>query len=196
MNPAPPLPPHRDRRGNAAATIAALIPVMGFLALVVDVGLLQATQTELQAGVDAAALAGTGYLDGTRTGLETARKMTVAVAAQNTVRSKPIQLDASQDVLLGYYDGETGKFVESTDPEEITAVYVEKDVNDVATHFASAAFGQRFMKTRAHALSNRTDSGVGKASCYLPIAIPDCYFDGSMLPFAARMTSAQNDNAG
>lgn len=186
--------PQRDRRGNAAVTIAATIPMMGFLALVVDVGLLQATQSQLQAGVDAGALAGAGYLDGTSAGMTKARKMVAYVASQNTVNGKPLML-ADREILLGYY--KDSQFVESTDPQKALAVYVEKDVRDIATSFAATAFGDKFMDTSAHVIANRSDSGVSKSDCFLPIAIPDCYFHGDdTLAFSARMTSSMNDNAG
>lgn len=188
---------NRTRRGNATTTIAAMIPMLGFVALVVDVGVLQTGHSELQVATDAAALAGTGFLDGTSSGIEAARKEATDVGALNTVLGQPLLL-GSHEIITGRFDRETSKFVPETDPAKVHAVQVKSDATRFDTFFAGAAFGKQFTETEAMSVAAITPhDGVGRTSCYLPIAIPDCFLtDMRQQAYTFKMTSAQNDNAG
>lgn len=185
------------RRGNAAATIGALVPLLGFVALVVDIGILQTAHTELQLASDASALAGTALLDGTTDGLYAARAEATKVAGLNRVMGQPLTL-SSDDITLGRFDREKGAFVTESDPKRIDAVRVTTDVQRLGTFFAAAAFGEKFTETRAVSTAAATpNEGPGSARCYLPLAIPDCFLlDSQVQKYTLRLSSAQNDNAG
>jgi hypothetical protein len=187
----------RSRRGNAAVTILTLMPMLGFTALVTDIGVLQYAHTQLQAGVDAAALGGVAYFDGTHEGVHIAVAKAREYGAMNTVLGEPIQL-SEYDVLPGYYDPDQGRFITTWHPSLANALYINGDVSEVRTIFALAAFGQHFMQTDATALAKAIqEPGVGFAPCYLPVAVPDCYLGVEDIEdYALRMSSANEDNAG
>jgi Flp pilus assembly protein TadG len=185
------------RRGNAAVTIGALVPLLGFVALVVDIGILQTAHTELQLSTDASALAATALLDRTSEGITAARTEAIYVASLNRVMGQPLSIQ-SDDLLFGRFDSETKRFVSETDPKKIDAVRVQSDVQKLDTFFAAAAFGKKFTETRATSIAATTaNSGPGSARCYLPVAIPDCYLaDTTRQQYVLRMASAGVDNAG
>lgn len=58
---------HGSRRGNAAVVGLSLSALMGFGALMVDLGIQRVTDAQLQAAVEAGALGGASYLDRTPT---------------------------------------------------------------------------------------------------------------------------------
>jgi len=187
----------RSRRGNAAFTILAMTPLLGFLALVVDTGVLQLAHTELQAGTDAAALAGTGYLDGTAAGLEQAVSSAVRVASENAMLGNPIPLRPDQ-VVPGYWDPEARQFVPWADPAKVDALRVETDVLQIRTFFAGGVFGRWFTQTNAVSVARAAERpGTGVVECYLPLAVPDCYLDREGIEdIDMQMVSANDDNVG
>jgi len=178
-------------------TLLALMPVLGFAALAVDIGVLEYAHVQVQSGVDAASLAGVGYLDGTSAGMAKAQEMAITVAGRNQVLGNPLQL-TSDDVVLGHYDAGDEHFWATTDPSRVNAVYVHVDVTNLPSIFAGAAFGKMFLDTEAHSLGrNLQRPGAGKTPCFLPIAVPDCYLHtDSIDSYALKMSSAQDDNAG
>lgn len=188
---------HFDQRGNAAVTAMAILPMMGFCALVIDIGALQLAKTELQIASDAAALAGVAYLDDTDVGLERAIRAAQEYATSNTALGQHVKLTQEQ-IVPGYFDPETERFISSDDPTIVNALLIEADAGQIPTMFASAAFGKHFMSTRVESLARRGGyQGAGEVDCFLPIAIPDCYLSREGIEsLAIRMTSANEDNAG
>lgn len=189
--------PTRHRRGNATTTLLMLLPMLGFGALAVDLGTVQLAHHQLQTGLDAAALGGVGYLDGTEAGMQSAVEQTVAIASENNTLGQPISL-VREDIVLGYYDKQLETFVSSTEPTLVNAVWIESDVGGIETIFASAAFAHYVMETEARAIARtETRPGTGRVECYLPLAVPDCYLDkGDIEDYALRFKSANEDNAG
>ncbi len=185
------------RRGNAAVTVLAMVPLLGFGALAVDVGMLQYSHSQLQIGVDAAAIGGAGYLDGTEAGMKRAIEKAITFGGMNQVLGRPLAL-TSANIKLGAWDKATGRFTSTTDPKKVTAVLVEKDVSDIGTLFASAAFGSYFMDTTAQSVAKGVPtSGTGRVECFLPIAVPSCYLTKEDVQvYPVKFSSAQNDNAG
>ncbi|MBZ0096451.1 MAG: Tad domain-containing protein [Sulfuricella sp.] len=91
----------KNRQGGAVAVMVGIGMVMlvGFLALVIDLGHLYIAKTELQNGADAAALAGAKELKGTALGVTSAIAMTQQLAGKN------------------YYDLGSKKIYDTTDAE-------------------------------------------------------------------------------
>ncbi|MBW2257181.1 MAG: hypothetical protein JRI25_21655 [Deltaproteobacteria bacterium] len=171
--------------------------MLGFLALVVDIGVLQLSHTELHAGTDAAALAGAGHLDGTTAGIDRAMAEAVHIASQNAMLGEPIRLDPTQ-VVPGYWDPEAKRFVPSADPERVDTLRVQTDVLEIGTFFAGAVFGRMFTETDAVSVARAVQrTGTGAVDCYLPIAVPDCFLGSEGIEdIDLRMVSANDDNVG
>lgn len=191
--------PIRPRRGFATMVLFALIPLLGMSALVIDIGTLQVARSQLQGSIDAAALAGVGYLDGTEGGLSLAISQTQAFAASNPVLDDPVQLAAGEDIVTGRYDKELDEFVSTSDPTLVNAIYVEKSLGGLTTFFAGAAFGVGVVDATATSLARTGDIyAAGEVDCFLPLAVPDCVVDESATfeSVILRMSSAQLDNTG
>ena len=85
----------KNRQGGAVAVTVGVSMVMliGFLALVIDLGHLYITKTELQNAADAAALAGAKELNGKASGVANAVTKATEIAAQNRYDfSKPVDI--------------------------------------------------------------------------------------------------------
>ncbi|MDP3038101.1 MAG: pilus assembly protein TadG-related protein, partial [Rhodocyclaceae bacterium] len=78
--------PSRQRGAVAVVVGLSLVVLIGFLGLVLDLGQLFITRTELQNAADAAALAGAKELDGTVAGITRAKDRARQTAAANSVR--------------------------------------------------------------------------------------------------------------
>lgn len=74
---------HRQRGAVAVLTAITIVVLVGFLGLVVDLGVVYVRKTELQNAADAAALAGARELNGTAAGIGLARDQAIAIAALN-----------------------------------------------------------------------------------------------------------------
>lgn len=99
----------KNRQGGAVAVMVgiSMVLLVGFLALVIDLGHLYIAKTELQNGADAAALAGAKELKGTVTGVASAITMAQQLAGKN------------------YYDLNSKKIYDTTDSE------TQNDVIDI-----------------------------------------------------------------
>ncbi len=74
----------KKQRGTVAIMVGLLlIPLIGFLGIVIDLGHLYVRKTELQNAADAAALAGAKQLNGSATGIDAAVASAIATAAAN-----------------------------------------------------------------------------------------------------------------
>lgn len=185
------------RRGSAAVSAVAIFPLLGLGALVVDIGTVQVGYGQLQSAVDAAALAGVGYLDGTAAGLVTAAFRTWEFAGKNEVLGKPVRLEEG-DIRFGHYDVERQEFQSTLDPTQVNAIYVEKELDGIASFFAGAAFGVHFLETEASTLARTgLKYPAGTVPCFLPFGIPECMLeDPAVEQFELKMASSQADNTG
>lgn len=105
----------RARRGGVVVQVALFSTVMlGMGALAIDIGAMYTTRTELQAAVDAAALAAAGALIGNdqQSPAESARDRASDIARRNPVFGTHVGLDVARDVELGraIYDPVTQKY--------------------------------------------------------------------------------------
>jgi len=97
------MPQFRKRQQGAVAIIVGLsiFILVGMLALVIDLGHLYITKTELQNAADAAALAGAKELDGTPAGVTAAVGKAIELAALNEYDfSKPVDVTIA-DMWVG-----------------------------------------------------------------------------------------------
>lgn len=85
----------KNRQGGAVAVMVgiSMVVLVGFLALVLDLGHLYIAKTELQNAADAAALAGAKELDGKATGIANGVNRAITTAAQNNYDfSRPVDI--------------------------------------------------------------------------------------------------------
>lgn len=189
----------QHRRGNAATLFASATTLVAAAAFVVDIGFLYASQTELQTGVDAAALAGVAYFDGTQQGVDTAIAKAIEYGSMNTVLGDTLSIP-TEAITAGRIEDE--QFVASNDPEEISALQIDHTKVDVQAFFSAAVFGRTKLGARASSVAVRYPGrGAGRVPCYLPLAVPDCIFDdpsnlGQYENLELKLSSANQDNAG
>jgi hypothetical protein len=189
--------PNRPRRGNITVLAVVLIALLGFAALVVDVGFLYAAQTEIQVATDSAALAGVGYLDLTDDGVDKAREKAVEFANRHFIFGAPMDLP-DDAITTGYLD-ENGAFVASDVASEISAISIDHTKVDIPVWFAGVAFGRSFMAANARSIAARSPKrSAASVDCFLPLAIPDCVLDdqASFQNLVLRLSSAGTDNVG
>ena len=185
----PPPPPRRsgrpDRRGGVAIFVAlVLVVLLAFVALVVDLGYVSVVHAQLQAGADAAALAGAARLDGTARGLVEAQETALGVGLSNEANGEPLDLQSNVDnlpdggIVLGHWDADAEAFTPSMNPAEVDAVQVQVSTNDLAALFAQVAFGRDRLSAAARAIAWAGGSqGAGKVPYYLPFGLPSCFWD-------------------
>lgn len=167
--------PSRRRRGGVVIIVALVLGVLlGFLALVIDLGYARVVSTQIQMNAEAAAMAGGMKLDGTDEGLENAVAAAMTYAELNPVAGKTVSIDAA-DVQTGVWDG--ADFTASTDAAEVNALRVTPRVDDVSAFFSKVAFGGDDMTMTGQATTTREFGGAGGVSCYLPVAIPSCLLE-------------------
>ena len=100
---------HRHQQHGAVLIVFGLsiAVLIGFLALVIDLGRTYVIRTELQNAADAAALAGARELNQTRAGVTSAVNFAVAMAAQNNFKfTSPVviaatNVDATNNIWVG-----------------------------------------------------------------------------------------------
>lgn len=186
----------QHRRGNAATLLSSLFTLLGVTAFVVDVGFLYASETQLQASMDAAALAGVGYYDRTPEGVALALEKAVEFAAANRVMGAPPVVEV-EALTTGFI--ENGAFVVSNDPTLITAMRVDHTKVDIQAFFSTLAFGRETLSARAVSIAVQSPGGpAGRVECFLPVAVPDCVLDdpSGVQDLNLRLSSSNADNAG
>jgi len=185
------------RRGNAATLGLSFITLLAASALVVDIGFGYASQTELQATLDAAALAGVGYFDKSDAGIALARVRAVEFAAKNSIMGEPLVLP-DDAISVGTFDV-NGNFVATNDPDVVDAMTIDHTKVDVPVFFSAVAFGTASMSANARsgAIQN-PPRPAGRTNCFLPLAVPDCVLDGNANyeDLELKLNSANEDNAG
>ncbi len=192
--------PRRWRRGNAVLILLLLGVLFGFTALVVDLGTVHLAKTQLQTGVDAAALAGAQSLDNTVTGVVEAPSMAIEIGARNAVLGTPIAVERTR-VILGEWDPATRVFTPTTDAARTNAVEVSVTLARVDTPFAGLAFGIPFLQVEARSLAIRPRGPAARLDCYLPVALAECTWEQMTLPGGTPLASYffaddSNDNIG
>lgn len=166
------------RAGNAAYAVLSMLTLLGFGALTVDIGYSRMVQAQLQAATDAAAHGAVAYLvPGDATAMNNAKTKAVAIAAANQANGAAVSITTG-DVITGVWDGAV--FSPSSDPDDVNAIRVQASTNNIAPILGWAAFGVATLSASSQSVAAMgSDGPAGEVDCILPIAIPDCWFDGT-----------------
>jgi Flp pilus assembly protein TadG len=187
----------RNRDGNVIVSALLLLTLVGFTALVVDVGYGRTVRYQLEAAADAAAHAAVPYLDGTSAGITSARASATTIAAANRANGAPVVL-ASTDIVTGVWSN--GTFTASNTPAAVNAVQVTARVPSLDTFFGSIAFDVDSLSVRSAAVAVRPPPAPpGGAECFLPITLPICalekYPTGTLASIDFQFSTGATDNA-
>jgi len=171
------------RAGSVVVVIAlVLLVLMGFAALVIDLGYARLVKGQLQSAADAAALAGAQRIDGSEEGLAQARLTAVEIAQTNRARGDALVLDANLsndpegELVLGIWDGHS--FSPSTSAAAVNAVRVTLEEEGLAAIFSSTVWSEGPMSAAVVATAlARPPQGAGGVEWYWPFATPDCFFE-------------------
>ncbi len=192
--------PINNQRGLTAVIVAiAIVMLIGFVALAVDIGYIAATKNELQNVADAAALAGAGELGNqnlTTPGsiIETQiRDVAIAAGHENKAARLLITID-DNDVEIGTWDRDATPQFNNSPPSGtlLTAVKVtarrdsdSKSTEGPITTFFAKIFGIDTADVRADAVASLSGPNeVGEIE--LPIGISNAWFPdkcGSVVDF-------------
>jgi hypothetical protein len=156
--------------GNIAMFGAfSLAIVLGFAALVVDVGLMYWIRQQEQTVAEAAALAAAKELDFTPTGISNARAVASAIVSANDPADS-FSFDQNAEVIFGVWDGTT--FTEESEPLAINAVRVKiirsaAKQNAYTPVIAGAVFGANniTISNRATALAEIDEGDATEIDC-------------------------------
>lgn len=195
--------PLRRRRGNAQITAIMFGVILGFGSLSVDIGMVRVAEVQIQTAVEAGALGGSGYLDGTNAGAVTALQRAEQLAESNELFGAALALNAG-DVQVGNWHPVLG-FTAVPDPagfnqpELINAVLVTHTSNPFASVLAGAAvMGIHSFTESGGALSIRRGGPAESSRCWLPLAVPDCHVQGlgegqNPMPMRFEFSSSNED---
>lgn len=182
--------PYRvGEKGAVAVLVAVLLMfLIGMVALVVDVGYLYATRSELQNAADAAALAGARQLGFIYEGMPYPDQQSydcescleiknAAMEFMNQAGGISIQIQLD-DVDIGRWSNQTFTPTSQTpDAVRVRASRVEGRNGPLLTFFAGL-FGKDSFDLRAQAVAALTaQSSVGAGELEVPVGIPTYFFD-------------------
>lgn len=157
----------RLRRGAVAVIVAfSMIVILGFGALVLDIGYLHVVGAQLQASLDAAALAAATGMGQDET---TARARATALAALNTAGGETVEL-AGADIDFGTWDSATSTFTETTFANA-DVVRVSYEIDDLSP-WLSRVLGQETLMVARSAVA-----GAGEANTAVCAILADTNAD-------------------
>lgn len=173
-------PSVRSRERGAVLVLVAvmIVALIGFAALVIDIGKMYKVRGELQNAADSAALAGAASLDRTAGGISLARENAKAYARLHHANGTLVELD-DVDILFGAWDEATGTFTSmGTDPDDPAAVNAVRVIdrredqrqNPVQLDLAPL-LGTPRADVRSDAIAI---SGGPRGECGFPMVVPDC----------------------
>lgn len=197
--PRPSLRPPPSRRGGVIIIVAlSLLVIMGFVALVVDIGYARLIRSQVQMNAEAAAMAAAMELNGSTEGMESALSQAIAYGAVNDVAGDALDISTG-DLELGIWDGST--FTSSADAAQVNAIRVNPTAEDVATFFAKATWDEDDLSLGSRATTTREFGSAGAVECYLPLAIPSCLLEDkydldSIMEIDLELYPSGSDNMG
>lgn len=176
-----------------------LVMLIGFAALVLDLGKLFQARFELQNASDSAALAGAQRLDRTEAGIAAARDEAIAYAALHRAAEQDVAITAG-DIEFGHWDAATGAFTSfGTDPAEpgaVNAISVASRRDSIEMVLAPV-LGINASDVTAQAVAI---AGGPDAECAFPMVVPDCSLDEALddgsCDFCMIFQDNNSDNAG
>jgi len=155
-------------------TAIALIPMLGFAALSIDIGLQKTINTQMQTTFDLAAISGAHRLDGTPEGLGAS-----LVEINHVIENSTIYFNYEigiENIAFGRYEDEEFTELSTANYRDINAVKLSGS-HDYSSVLSNAAFGVSSLSSGAESIAVRPVGGVAKhVECYLPFAIPSCHF--------------------
>lgn len=187
------------QRGNVAMLLAIILPLLlGFAALVIDLGHGWQVRNQQQNAVDSAALAGVRDLDGTQAQFNPAIASAVYYASLNSANSQSVTVPAA-NVLVGNWDFNARTFTPyggAMAAYKVNAVQVTAPSLAVPTWFAPIiGVNSENVQTTAVAVG-----GSPAQTCGFPLAVPDCAIidDNGQIMCNSTMTfgRATTDNVG
>lgn len=148
------------RRGAVIPLMAVFVVVLlAMAAFSIDVAYMELVQTQLKAGTDAAAKAGTSSLVQGKTDQQ-AMDAAIAMAAKNGVAGHPLRLTAA-DIKIGQSqqqaDG-TWKFVEGVKPSQ--AMQITSSLNDTNANGSVPLFFAPVIGTNKYTTSNVSEASA------------------------------------
>lgn len=200
----------KDTHGSMATLIVFLLfVVVGLLAIVVDIGHVQAVRNELANAADAAALAGARALyplpygetiaENVEADCEGAKARAIATIQSNFADKERIVDVNANDIQVGKWDLTTNKFTPGCTPDaNAIRVITRKDESangPVSMGFARLLFGDK-VSVWAEAIAYIGHAAALAPGCALPVAIPHCSNNPPPnCPYVVRFTDDNNDNS-
>jgi hypothetical protein len=167
----------KSRQHGAVAIIVALslVVLIGMLGLVLDLGHLYVTKTELQNAADASALSGAKELNGTKLGVQNAITAAVNIARMNNfdLQNKPVGTNAADGGLVI----SVGNCPDDIGCGWVLASTVGTDAGAVGKYFLKVETGSRslstwFIQVLPGALSSTATFGMAVAGRYVTDIAP------------------------
>lgn len=195
--------PGNSERGATFVFVAVMLVVLiGFAALVIDIGKLYKTRNELQNASDSAAHAGATALDGTAQGIAVARERAKEYALLNNATGSAVAI-SDDDIDFGHWDVATGTFTslgpEPSDPAAVNAVRVidRREGATSVTLDLATLLGHPRANVHSDAIAI---AGGPMSECGFPLVVPDCSLnqaleDGSC-SHCMQYQDNNTDNAG
>jgi Flp pilus assembly protein TadG len=151
----------------------ALVVIIGFAALAIDIGYFYHTKNQLQGAADSAALAGAALLDGTNSLTQSNAKLeAVKFAGLNMASGSPVQLDPTNidDVAVGSWVANT--FTPNAPPINAVRVRARKTTKDAAGF--PRIFGKIFDTTKQNINAEAIAGRPPRASEYISFCKDIC----------------------
>lgn len=196
----------RDSERGAVMILVAilLVAMIGFAALVVDVGKLYKVRGELQNASDSSAHAGALALDGTAAGIELARERAKEYALMHFADRTDVVI-SDDDIIFGFWDEDTRTFTSyGTNPENPRSVNAVRIIDRRGAGTSNPVLLPLAKLLGTPQADVRTDaiaiSGGPMSECGFPMVVPDCTLDEPLESGSCAhcMTYQDNntDNAG
>jgi hypothetical protein len=205
----------RDRGAVAIVVALSLVLLMGFLALVVDVGNLFRVRGELQNAADAAALAGAQALDGGPVGIEAARGRVEEYARMHFADRGEVEV-LPDDIRFGHWHAHPNDFCQPApcfqsfgsaptgdQARSANAIQVATRRSDVNASPVALFFAPFIGHSEASVSTSAIAVGGGpEKECAFPMVLPDCVLEGSVsgssgatCDYCMKMQDNNTDNA-
>ncbi len=156
----------REQRGSVAIMVAlTLAALLGFAGLVIDLGHLFVTKTEMQSTVDACSLAAAQELDSTTTAITRAQNAGILAGNRNKVN---LQSTSPNIVAADITFSETLNGTVVTDPLKAHYAKCQKTSPSISAMFIQQVGGASSNQTKAVAVATRTPAPT---ICALPVVI-------------------------
>lgn len=190
----------RSRERGAVLVLVAvmIVALIGFAALVVDIGTLYKVRSELQNASDSAAHAGAMSLDRTAAGIAAARERAKEYALLHHADRTPVALDDA-DIEFGFWDETTRTFISlGTDPlvpAAVNAVRVIDRREAQSQNPVVLALAPLLAMSRADVRSDAIAvAGGPRGECGFPMVVPDCTLASTLEDGSCEHCMTYQDN--